>query len=144
MGDYEIRAQFEAALPRADVMRWLDNTSGIAGWWSDTVGGEASQTGQTFHVTFPSSPVVFDLEVTEVSESVVEWHIPESPPWWRGTTIRFDLSEPEDGKTIVLFTHRGFDADDPIIQAITPAWVRFLDNLVAVAVTGVPNPAVTN
>jgi hypothetical protein len=37
-----------------------------------------------------------------------------------------------------------FDADDPIIAAITPAWVRFLDNLMAVAVSGRANPAVVN
>jgi hypothetical protein len=44
----------------------------------------------------------------------------------------------------MLFTHGGFNPDDPIIQAITPAWVRFLDNLVAVAESGKPNPAVVN
>jgi uncharacterized protein YndB with AHSA1/START domain len=144
MGDYAIRAQFEAACPPAEVMRWLDSPQGIAGWWSDTVDGAAGAVGDTFHVTFPTSPVVFDLEVAALTDRAIEWQIPKNPPWWQGTTIRIELSETDNGKTGMLFTHRGFSADDPIIQVITPAWVRFLDNLVAVAESGQANPAVVN
>jgi hypothetical protein len=75
---------------------------------------------------------------------LVEWRVDQNPPWWQGTTIRFELSASEDGRTQMLFTHGGFRPEDPIIQAITPAWVRFLDNLVAVAESGTPNPAVVN
>lgn len=144
MGDYAIRAQFEAVCPPPEVMRWLDSPQGIAGWWSDTVDGAARAVGDRFHVTFPTSPVVFDLEVAALTDRAIEWHIPQNPPWWQGTTIRIELSETDNGKTTVLFTHRGFSADDPIIQVITPAWVRFIDNLVAVAESGQANPAVVN
>jgi hypothetical protein len=144
MGDYAIKAQFEVAGPPAAVKRWLDSPEGIAGWWSDTVEGAAAEVGDQFHVTFPTSPVVFDFDVMSVSEGLIEWHIAQNPPWWQGTTIRFELSKAEDGKTQVLFTHRGFDSHDPIIQVITPAWVRFLDNLVGVAETGTARPAVVN
>jgi len=143
MGDYAIKAQFESASDSSEIKKWLDNTEGIAGWWSDRVEGSAGSSGDEFHVSFPSTPVVFDLEVTECSDDAVEWHVAESPPWWKGTTIRFDLSPGEQGTTL-LFTHRGFEPDDPIIQAITPAWVRFVDNLVEVARSGNANPAVSN
>ena len=144
MGDYAIRAQLDVARAPAEVKRWLDNPEGIAGWWSDKVEGSAAAPGDRFHVTFPTSPVVFDLDVTSSSDQLVEWHIDKNPPWWQGTTIRFELSESENGRTQMLFTHGGFSPEDPIIQAITPAWVRFLDNLVAVAESGKPNPAVVN
>ncbi len=144
MGDYAIRAQFDAQCTPDQVMRWLDNPEGIAGWWSDTVEGAAGSIGDTFHVTFPTSPVVFTLAVTARSDDAVEWHVPENPPWWQGTTVRFDLAAAEQGGTTLLFTHSGFDADDPMIQIVTPAWVRFVDNLVAVAESGPPNPAVVN
>ena len=144
MGGYEIRAQFEAACDRSEVAKWLATPEGIAGWWSDKVEGVASREGDRFSVFFPTSPVAFELVVTATSDNALEWHIPESPPWWKGTTIRFDLSENADGKTVILFRHQGFDPDDPIIQAITPAWVRFLDNLVRVSESGVANPAVRN
>lgn len=144
MGDYSIQAEFEAACSPGDVGRWLHSPQGIAGWWSDTVEGAAGSVGDHFFVTFPTSPVVFDLEVAAADDDVVEWRVPENPPWWRGTTIKFELSEGESGTTQMRFTHQGFEPDDPIIATITPAWVRFLDNLVAVAESGRPNPAVVN
>jgi hypothetical protein len=87
--------------------------------------------------------VVFDLRVTEVGDESVEWHIDENPPWWKDTTIRFDFTATDNG-TKLLFTHSGFQPDDPIIAVITPAWVRFLDNLVRVAETNEASPAVAN
>jgi len=69
---------------------------------------------------------------------------PRLPARWPETTILFELAKSEDGMTQMLFTHGGFSPEDPIIQAITPAWVRFLDNLVATAESGKPNPAVLN
>lgn len=144
MGDYTIRGGFDTTAEPAEVRKWLDSTDGIAGWWSDTVNGDAGTEGGTFHVTFPDSPVVFELEVAELGHSVAAWFIAENPPWWKGTTIRFELAAREEGGTDLLFSHSGFEPDDPIIAVITPAWVRFVDNLVAVAESGEANPAVRN
>lgn len=144
MGDYAIQARFEAACLPEGVARWLTSAEGISGWWTDSVTGSASAAGDVFHAHFPTTEVVFDLKVTEATDGLVSWHVPESPPWWKGTTIRFEIAEGEDGKTSFLFTHQGFDNDDPIIAVITPAWVRFLDRLVEVAESGQPNPFVVN
>lgn len=144
MGDYSIRGDFEARCPAADVMRWLDTPAGIAGWWSDRVEGSADSVGDEFEVRFPTTPVVFGLAVTARASHVAEWHVAENPPWWKGTTIRFELNDRSDGSTTIGFSHRGFETDAPILAAITPAWVRFVDNLVAVSESGVANPAVMN
>ena len=144
MGDYEIRGQFEAGCGTDEMKRWLTSSEGIAGWWSDTVTGDAAKKGDNFAVAFPTSPVDFELTVEEASDDAVEWHVPENPPWWKGTSIRFEITDGDDGGTSVRFSHRGFDPADPIIDAITPAWVRFVDNLVRVAETGEANPAVVN
>jgi len=144
MGDYAIKAQIDAACAPSQVKRWLDSPEGIAGWWSDKVEGSAGHVGDKFQVTFPTSPVVFELEVTTITDDVIAWHVAHNPPWWEGTTVSFDLTPDEGNGTHLLFTHDGFESDDPIIQVITPAWVRFLDNLVAVAESGKANPAVVN
>lgn len=144
MGDYAIQARFEAACAPGDVMRWLTSPEGIAAWWSDTVSGAAAGVGDRFRLRFPTTDVPFDIVVSESSGHLVEWEIPESPPWWRGTTVGFELDTTDSGGTSLLFTHRGFDSNDPIIAVITPAWVGFVQNLVAVAETGEPNPAVVN
>ena len=144
MGDYAIQARFDTNCTRSDVVRWLTSVEGLAGWWTDSVSGAAAGPGDVFHARFPTTDVVFDLEVTEATNDVVAWHVPESPPWWKGTTIRFDIAEGEGAKTAFLFTHRGFNDDDPMIAVVTPAWVRFLDRLVEVAESGQPNPVVVN
>jgi hypothetical protein len=143
MGDYAIKALLEVDSTPEGVKRWLDSPEGIAGWWSDSVDGDAGHVGGTIQVRFPTTSVPFDLVVSELADDVVEWNVPESPPWWKGTTIRFEVNEEEEGTT-VRFTHSGFDPEDPIIEVITPAWVRFLDNLSQVAASGVPSPAVVN
>lgn len=143
MGDYAIQARFEAECEPEDIMKWLESTKGIAGWWSDEVSGSAGAVGEEFHVRFPTTDVVFELVVAEANERVVQWDVPESPPWWKGTSIRFEVDEAEGGSSL-LFTHGGFEVDDPIIAVITPAWVGFLNNLIAVAQSGEAHPAVVN
>jgi hypothetical protein len=140
---YAIRAKFDSDVPAGDFLRLLRTPEGIAGWWSDTVTGAAGSSGDVFHVSFPTSPVILDLRVSAADDATVEWKVDENPPWWKGTTIRFELSGTELGSEL-MFTHDGFADDDPIIPVITPAWVRFLDNLIEVAHTGQPNPAVRN
>lgn len=143
MGEYAIRAKFDTTCTPAAIMKWLATPEGIAGWWSDTVAGSATAEDDEFHVTFPTTDVVFDLVVSEIDETYVRWDVPESPPWWKGTAISFQIDETEEGSSL-LFTHSGFEPDDPIIAVITPAWVGFLNNLVEVAQTGKANPAVVN
>lgn len=143
MGNYAVQARFEAACAPGDIMKWLTTPEGIAGWWSDTVSGSAAETGDEFHVVFPTTDVVFDLVVADSGDAVVQWDVPESPPWWKGTSIRFQVSETDDGSSL-LFSHSGFEPDDPVIAVITPAWVGFLNNLIEVAQTGKANPAVVN
>lgn len=145
MGTYAVQARFETGAPQADVMRWITDAEGIAGWWSDGVTGSASSEGDEFYVTFPTTDVVFDLVVVEMTDRAVEWHVPESPPWWKGTSIRFEVDEAGEGEgASLLFTHRGFEPDDPVIAVITPAWVGFLENLIAVSESGEPAPSVVN
>lgn len=143
MGDYHVHGQFDIEASPEAVRRWLNHPEGIAGWWSDSVTGAASAPGDHFEVRFPTSDDVFQLAVTEASPDRIEWYIAENPPWWKGTTIRFDLSQ-EGAGTRLLFSHRDFDPDNPIIPVITPAWMRFLYNLKDVAESGQPNPAVVN
>lgn len=145
MGDYHVMMQFEIAAAPDEVRRWITSTDGIAGWWSDRVVGRAGAVGDTFTVAFPTSPVDFDLEVTTASDDRIEWHIAQNPPWWADTTIRFDISAAaDDDGTVLLFSHRDFAPDDPIIAVITPAWAQFVQNLARVSETGQANPAVVN
>ncbi len=144
MGSYAIRARFDSDVEPESVGKWLVSTEGISGWWSDTVEGAASAVGDEFVIRFPTTDVPFSLVVRELDDDVVVWDVPESPPWWKGTTIRFEVGGGPDGGTSLLFVHEGFEPSDPIIEVITPAWIGFVNNLMEVAATGQASPAVIN
>ena len=130
MGDYHLRMAYDIDAGRSSVLAALDNTAGIASWWNDQIEGAASAEGDKFVLTFEDSPAPFELQVTTLTDQRVEWFVAENPPWWAGTTIRFDIGhDPESDATKLLFEHRDFDADNPIIPIITPAWAEFVAGL---------------
>ena len=138
MGDYHVRMAFDIAATPASVMKALASTEGIASWWSDNVVGEASEVGDTYEIGFPDGPVPFQLEVVELSDTRVGWHIAEMPPPWAGTTILLEVG-PASGGAKLLFEHRDFDADNPAIPIITPAWAQILLRLKQVVESGTPD-----
>ena len=137
MGDYHLRMMFDIESTPGDVMAVLDNRAGIASWWSDKIEGVASAEGDKFLVSFPDAPAPFELQVTTLSDGRVEWFVAEVPPWWAGTTIRFDVMPDPDGQgSKLLFEHRDFDADSETIPIITPAWAQIVLRLKQVVETG--------
>ena len=63
------------------------------------------------------------------------------PPWWAGTTIRWEIGDnPDATGTRLQFSHRGYDADNPVIPIVTPAWAQIILRLKAYAETGQPQP----
>lgn len=51
-------------------MSWLNRSTGIAGWWSDTIGGSASAVGDAVRLSFPTTEVPFDLRAHFVDDLV--------------------------------------------------------------------------
>ena len=63
------------------------------------------------------------------------------PPWWAGTTIRWDLADnPDAAGTRLLFSHRDYDPENPVIPTVTPAWGQIILRLKTRAETGARNP----
>lgn len=62
------------------------------------------------------------------------------PPWWAGPTIRWDLTERDDGRpgTRLQFSHRDYAPDNPVIPIVTPAWAQIILRLKSYAETGTP------
>ena len=79
MGDYHVMMQFEVAADGAALAKRLRGAGAIASWWSDTIDGAADAVGDHFQVSFPAAPSPFDLEVTSLGDSFVEWYIASQP-----------------------------------------------------------------
>ena len=142
MGDYHILMQFDLAADRATVRRALATPGEIATWWSSRTGGDTDgRVGGRLEVSFPDVPQPFEFEITRNDDERVEWRTGGFPPWWAGTTIRWDLSDnPDAAGTRLLFSHRDYDPENPVIPIVTPAWGQIILRLKTRAETGARNP----
>jgi uncharacterized protein YndB with AHSA1/START domain len=140
VGDYSILMQFDIDAEPDVVHRALSTQSGISSWWSTrTELADGASPGQ-LRVSFPDVPQPFEFAVRE-SDGRIEWITGGFPPWWAGTTIRWDVStNPEGSGTRLLFAHAGYEPDNPVIPIVTPAWAQIILRLKGYAETGVGQP----
>jgi uncharacterized protein YndB with AHSA1/START domain len=137
VGDYDILMQFDIPADRPTVLQALTTREGIAAWWST----KTELSDGRLQVGFPDVPEPFEFRVGRTDRERVEWVTGGFPPWWAGTTIRWDLSDwPEQPGTRLLFSHRGYEPDNPVIPIVTPAWAQIVLRLKAYAETGRPQP----
>ena len=138
MGDYQILMQFDIEAERAAVHRALSTQHGIRSWWSKRTDGPDD--GE-LRVSFPDRPEAFQFTVARDDETRVDWVTGGFPPWWAGTTIQWDLADNPDGPgTRLLFHHRGYEPDNPVIPIVTPAWAQIILRLKGFAESGQPQP----
>jgi uncharacterized protein YndB with AHSA1/START domain len=138
MGDYHILMQFDIDADRGAVLDALTTQDGIASWWSARTDGPRDD---QLRVSFPDVPQPFEFSVTRDSDDRVEWVTGDFPPWWAGTTIRWDLSNNPDGAgTRLMFSHRNYEPDNPVIPVVTPAWAQIILRLKGYAETGQRQP----
>jgi activator of Hsp90 ATPase-like protein len=141
MGDYHIRMQFDIDAERKTVHEALTTRDGVAAWWSDRVEGNPGEAGTSYRIAFPDVEQPFAFDVVTSTDERVEWRTADFPPWWQGTTIRWDLADvPDASGTRLLFSHRDFDPDNEVIPIVTPAWAQIVLHLKSYAETGRPTP----
>jgi hypothetical protein len=136
VGDYHILMQFDINADRTTVHRALATEEGIRSWWSS----RADLDGDQLRVLFPDRPEPFEFTVRD-GDNRLEWVTGGFPPWWAATTIRWDLGDnPDAPGTRLLFSHRDYDPDNPVIPIVTPAWAMIVGRLKGYAETGKRQP----
>jgi uncharacterized protein YndB with AHSA1/START domain len=140
MGDHFMRYELDVDADREAVRRALTTEAGVEGWWSsEAVVPDA--VGSHLAVTIPGMPQPFDLELAESSGDRVVWHVGSFPPWWEGTTVRWEIGDNPDGDgTRIVMTHIGFDPDNPVVGRVTMGWGEVLARLRGFAERGEPQP----
>jgi len=138
MGDYHILMQFDIDAERETIHRALATRGGIQNWWSRRTELADGQ----LRVSFPDQPQPFEFAVVRDDIERVEWVTGGYPPWWAGTTVRWDLSKNPDwpAGTRLLFSHRDYAPDNPVIAIVTPAWAQIILRLKGYAETGMAQP----
>ena len=136
MGDYNILMQFDIDADRENVHRAIATEDGIRSWWST----KAELDGDQLRVRFPDRPEPFEFAVRP-GDDQIEWLTGGFPPWWAGTTIRWEIAaNPDAVGTRLLFSHRDYDPDNPVIPIVTPAWAFIVQRLKAYAESGQRQP----
>jgi hypothetical protein len=136
VGDYNILMQFDVDAEPDDLRRALGSAEAIAGWWSSRTELDDGR----LRVSFPDLPQPFEFDVRDRGDRV-EWVTGGFPPWWAGTTVRWDITPNPDGAgTRLLFSHRDYVPDNPVIPVVTPAWAQIILRLKAYAETGTRQP----
>ncbi|MGH2393354.1 MAG: SRPBCC family protein [Candidatus Limnocylindria bacterium] len=137
MGEYAIRMQFDIDADEEAVGTALRTEDGVRAWWSKRTDGPADG---KLRVSFPDRTEPFEFNVRDGADRV-EWVTGAYPPWWAGTTIRWDLGPNPDGPgTRLQFSHGGYEAHNPVIPIVTPAWAQIILRLKAYAESGRPQP----
>jgi uncharacterized protein YndB with AHSA1/START domain len=141
VGDYHILMQFDIDASQETLRRALTTQDGIRAWWSARADGPDEGMDGQLRVSFPDVTQPFELEMSRDDAEHVEWKVGAFPPWWAGTTVRWDLSANPDGPgTRLLFSHRDYDPENPVIPIVTPAWAQIILGLKHFAETGEPRP----
>ncbi len=124
-----------------------DAINDVRGWWSATIVGETAHVGDEFVQHVPDLHWA-RLRVSELEPGrTVAWQVLDSLfPWvseqaeWRGTEIRFELSETGDG-TRIQFTHVGLMPEHECFDVCANAWGGYIGgSLRQLVMTGVGNP----
>jgi uncharacterized protein YndB with AHSA1/START domain len=136
VGDYHVLMQFDIDADPEKVRQALTSEKGIRAWWTS----HADLDDGRLETSFPDTTQPFEFTVRNGGERI-EWVTGRFPPWWANTTIRFDVGPRPDGPgTRLLFSHRDYEPDNPVIPIITPAWAQILLRLKAYAETGERQP----
>ncbi|MFJ5828997.1 SRPBCC domain-containing protein [Streptomyces sp. NPDC093089] len=120
------------------VYEALTTVDGLARWWTEDTDGDPEVGGV---IRFRFEPGGFDMKVLEARpDERVLWEVVDGPEEWIGTQVHFDLKQ-EDGYTIVLFRHAGWQQPVEFMYHCSTKWATFLMSLKNLIETGKGEPA---
>ena len=125
-----------------DTFRAITTQQGQAAFW--TTDCDVSDTTARFG--FPGAPVDVRVNVEAAADgSIVRWHCLGDFPGWDGSTIEWELTEPQGERgTGVVLRHLGLHGpsaeSDPALGSVAHTWSMILDRLQTYLRDGEPVP----
>lgn len=135
-----------AVAPVEKVYDAIATPAGIAAWWTEETSGDGT-VGTEVEVTFRRESgelvgsIEFEIEELEPNKRVA-WRFTGGPAEWLGTRAQFELTEADDGYTIVNFGHVGWAEHVEFLHHCSTKWASYLLSLKQLAETGrgAPSP----
>src|SRR5436190_14953796 len=114
-------------------MEAFNAITNVRGWWSEEIEGGTAKAGDEF--TYRYEDVHFcKIQLTEVIPGKkVVWFVKynyfkftKDISEWTGTEVVFDISE-KDGKTQIVFTHKGLTPEFECYGVCSNAWGQYFN-----------------
>ena len=119
------------------VFAALTTIDGLAGWWTDSVEGEADA-GGALVLRFGADEL--DILVVEHDAATrVAWEVTGGPREWIGTRILWDLRG-EDDQTTIVFAHQLWREQVEFMHQCSTKWATFLFSLKSLVESGAGAP----
>lgn len=111
--------------PPGTVYRLLSESDGLKRWWTPDVQADRED-GGTVIVDFGSRMTLLNFRIKELAANrLVHWVCADGPDEWKNTELIFEIL-PEDGHTVLIFTHRGWQSIEGLLRRTNTDWGRLL------------------
>jgi len=106
----------------------------VRGWWSENIEGNTDKLNAVFNYHYKDVHIC-KMKITEfIPGKKVVWDVlnnyfsfTKDNSEWKGTKIIFDISE-KDGKTQLVFTHKGLVPTYECYDVCNDAWSNYINN----------------
>lgn len=122
----------------------------VRGWWSEEIDGGTAKLNDEFLYHYKDVHICRARLTEVVPGKKVVWLVldnhfsfTQDKSEWKGTSIIFDISEKEEGKTQLKFTHLGLVPAYECYKICNDAWTNYIQNSLHSLITtgkGSPNP----
>ncbi len=133
---HEIRIRAEQPV----VLEALTTIDGLQGWHTASVTGSTA-VGADIEMAMPNS-VRFVWRVLQSDNDGVQWQCLSGPGTSPGTSVRYELSLTDDGRTLVRMVHEGWSGDSENFDKCNTLWGALLFHLKSYCETGSAKPAI--
>jgi uncharacterized protein YndB with AHSA1/START domain len=124
--------------PASKVYVAITEQKGLSSWWTPATKAE-SKVNSVAEFGFGGG-YVKKMKITNLEPGKkVEWECTEAHPEWIGTTISFGLEE-KDGKTVLKFSHDGWNQETDMFAICNFNWGKFMQSLQSYVETGQGEP----
>lgn len=122
--------------PIDKVYHAVSTQQGVRDWW--TAGAHIEEkVGGTLEFTFGESNYYNKMRMEAMKQSnYIEWLVVESDPEWLNTRIKFEMEEPEPGKTQLRFMHEGWADTTDFYGQCSYHWGHYMSSIKKLCETG--------
>jgi hypothetical protein len=115
----------------------VSSANGFSQWWAADV--TEDKTSGSVKLRFFNRSTVYGLRPIQIAAPSQAHWLCQTGKEWSGTRLLFDLAE-QNGKTLLRFTHAGWQAETDYFIACTTTWGELMFRIKAVAEGKTPGP----